>query len=218
MRLHDILLEVRKPANYRRYFHGTPDLNTLHKILDNGLKPGPDRGRAYLGSLKMALAYGPYIVEVLVNRNDQGLTRDEDELAFNSPIGQGIEPWRAYFSDNPDIRGRGRFMRAARDYWEGGDGTQMADIAKGMRHYPSAPVGPERTAGIHSNTATTRIITTRGRTRIIAAYRFELQPRRPDTPYRRGIWRCVEVLYGAGSVSPGDEVMSPEDKLDNRDD
>lgn len=217
MRLHDIL-ETRRPPNYRSYFHGTSDVKTLYQILDNGLRPSKYRGRAYLGSLKMALAYGPYILEVLVNRNDQGLTRDEDELAFDSAVDQGPAAWRDYFADNPGIKKQHQFKLAARDYYEGGDPTRITALAKQLRHYPDRQVGPERTAGIGSNVAVARPITTRGRSKIIAAYRFEALPRNFDTPYGRGIYRCTEVLYGRGSLSPGVEAMSPENKIDTYDD
>jgi hypothetical protein len=187
-----------------RMFHGTPDLK---QILKTGLMPGLGeykRDANYLGSLRQALAYGKYIIEVDVDANEDSFI---DEDAIISLADPNDPNWVNQIENLPSKLGPLLHKIAMQEGgWEAGHSDiTLVDLIRKHNLQPPSAFSDSR-----GNIAIPKNIGFDGPTKIIAIYHLELvgEPHK----YGNSQYQVVKILYGNGSLHVGDTVIGSNEK------
>jgi len=222
--------ETKRPAKQLRFFHGTETKESLFNILSNGLQPhswgfrsnpksSKDGSTVFLArNVPLALFYGSYIVEVLVNLNDHDLVVDDD----STPIGEipeRISEINEFFRDFMpfvSVADQRKFKILASktkqkygyiDHNNNSIRAAMRYLAYKYRKQMQVERGAlssNKTMGQQLNIGLKRPIGLKGRTRIIGAYEFK--------SIRHRVMQCVNIYYNqGGSVDLGDEFKPSAD-------
>lgn len=243
-----VLYERRRKAESVRFFHGTDTKESLYSILSNGLYPhawaSGERGKipskerdsslVYLArDLSLALFYGNYIIEIIVNLSDTSIIQDDDTL----PIGEVTDEvkdvenlfnkWMPFVSKAD----RRRFkllitnLKNRYGYVDHNNEQLRAEFrrlaTKYRKHMPIERDALRRgeSVGQHLNIALPRKIGLRGRTRIVGAYHFRPPSKQELSAYHRKeapkLYVCDKVYYNnGGSIELGDKSRAAMDWME----